>query len=352
MQINDANETHVADPSADDPELEVVASLDQPQERSPSAHAIGVAQSPADLPSSGESSLGAAVEELQGECHAKPDHRAERPSDEQQQVRMATAPTVLMHEEQQTSPDNTGNNRAVDMTNCSVQTDAVPPTDRKAASGSCPGHPIVASQNKEIEDLKKQIVRLEGALMRAAVNCNAEAKAVKSKTKTELAELRRRVYDQEDDIIRMMRQRNLRQALDMVLEHLSPLDLYAFARVSPGWSAALDSQPRHLRRLREFEDANKENLGDLFPRPITRSSPRLVMQDVTNTIHHTMGGSSSSGDGSSHILCHRTELQEEVTSQAPVEVKEGLTTRDSDQDSDEEGPCRSSWSTKARLRRL
>jgi hypothetical protein len=154
------------------------------------------------------------------------------------------------------------------------------------------------------------------------------------------------------DIIRMMMQRDLRQALGMVLGLLSPWDLYSFARVSPGWSAALDSQPRHLRRLREFEDANKENLGDLFPRPITRSSPRLVMQDVTNTIHHTMGGSSSSGDGSSHILCHRTELQEEVTSQAPVEVKEGLTTRDSDQDSDEEGPCRSSWSTKARLRRL
>ncbi len=36
--------------------------------------------------------------------------------------------------------------------------------------------------------------------MRAAVNCNAEAKAIKSKTKTELAELRRRVYDQEDTI--------------------------------------------------------------------------------------------------------------------------------------------------------
>ena len=129
--------------------------------------------------------------------------------------------------------------------------------------------------------------------MRAAVNCNAEAKAVKSKTKTELAELRRRVYDQEDDIIRMMRQRNLRQALDMVLEHLSPLDLYAFARVSPGWSAALDSQPRHLRRLHEFKDANKENLGDLFPRPITRSSTRLAMQqccgsgcDEYNLPHH------------------------------------------------------------------
>ena len=109
-----------------------------------------------------------------------------------------------------------------------------------------------------------------------------------------------------------------------------------------------------------FDVANQENLGDLFPRPITRSSPRLAMQDVTNTIYHTMGGSSSSGDGSSHILCHRTELQEEVTSQAPVfsqapvEVKEGLTTRDSDQDSDEAGPCRSlgSRSSKARLRRL
>ena len=53
-----------------------------------------------------------------------------------------------------------------------------------------------------------------------------------------------------------------------------------------------------------------------------------------------MGGSSSSGDRSSDIR-HRTELQAEVTSQAPVfsqapvEVKEGLTTRDSDQDSDE-----------------
>jgi hypothetical protein len=71
-----------------------------------------------------------------------------------------------------------------------------------------------------------------------------------------------------------------------------------------------------------------------------------------------MGGSSS-GDRSSDIR-HRTELQEEVTSQAPVfsqapvEVKEGLTTRDSDQDSDEAGPCRSlgSRSSKARLRRL
>ena len=31
----------------------------------------------------------------------------------------------------------------------------------------------------------------------------------------------------------MMRQMNLREALGMVLEHLSPLDLYAFARVSP-----------------------------------------------------------------------------------------------------------------------
>ncbi len=66
-----------------------------------------------------------------------------------------------------------------------------------------------------------------------------------------------------------------------------------------------------------------------------------------------MGGSSSSGDRSSDIR-HRTELQEEVTSQAPVEVKEGLTTRDSDQDSDEAGPCRSlgSRSSKARLHRL
>jgi hypothetical protein len=200
MLIDDANETHGADPSADDPELEVVASLDQPRERSQSAHAVGVAQSPADLLSSGESVLDAAVEEPQGECHAKPDHCPERPSDEQQQVGMATAPIVLMHTGQQTSLDNTGDNRTVDMTNCSIQTDAVPPTDHKAASGSCPGHPIVASQNKEIEDLKKQIVRLEGALMRAAVNCNAEAKAVKSKTKTELAELRRRVYDQEDMI--------------------------------------------------------------------------------------------------------------------------------------------------------
>jgi hypothetical protein len=36
--------------------------------------------------------------------------------------------------------------------------------------------------------------------MRAAVNCNEEAKAVKSKTKADIAELRRRVYDQEDTI--------------------------------------------------------------------------------------------------------------------------------------------------------
>jgi hypothetical protein len=200
MLIDDGNEAHVADPPADDSELEVVAYLDQPQEGSPSAHAIEVAQSPADLPSSGESSLGAAVEELQGECHVKPDHCPERPPDEQQQVEMATASTVLMHREQHTTLDNTGDNRAVDMTSCSVQTDTVPPTDHKAKGGSCPGHPIVASQSKEIEDLKKQIVRLEGALMRAAVNCNAEAKAVKSKTKTELAELRRRVHDQEDMI--------------------------------------------------------------------------------------------------------------------------------------------------------
>jgi len=98
----------------------------------------------------------------------------------------------------------------------------------------------------------------------------------------------------------------------------------------------------------------QENLGDLHPRPITRATPRLVMQDVTNTIHLTMGGSSSSEGGSSNI--RRTELQEEeeVTSkapvEAPVEVKEGRTAPD--QDSDEEGPCRSSWSSKARLRRL
>ena len=98
----------------------------------------------------------------------------------------------------------------------------------------------------------------------------------------------------------------------------------------------------------------QENLGDLHPRPITRATPRLVMQDVTNTIHLTMGGSSSSEGGSSNI--RRTELQEEeeVTSkapvEAPVEVKEGRTAPD--QDSDEEGPSRSSWSSKARLRRL
>ena len=94
----------------------------------------------------------------------------------------------------------------------------------------------------------------------------------------------------------------------------------------------------------------QENLGDLHPRPITRATPRLVMQDVTNTIHLTMGGSSSSEGGSSNI--RRTELQEEeeVTSKAPVEAKEGRTAPD--QDSDEEGPSRSSWSSKARLRRL
>jgi hypothetical protein len=191
MQINNANEPHVADPSVDDQDLEVVASLDQSREEPQSVHAIGVAQSPANLPSSDESFLHAAVEELQRECHARPDHCSEEPSDEQQQVKMATTPIVLMHKEQQTTLDNAGDNRAADMTSCSVQTDTVTPTDHKAKGGSCPGHLIVASQSKEIEDLKKQIVRLEGALMRAAVNCNAEAKAVKSKTKTELAELRR-----------------------------------------------------------------------------------------------------------------------------------------------------------------
>jgi hypothetical protein len=173
------------------------------------------------------------------------------------------------------------------------------------------------------------------------------------------------------DIIRLMTQRGLWQPLDLVLGHLSPLELFASVRVSPDWSAALASQPRHQHRLRNFEEANKENLGELFPRRRTRSSPRLAMQDVTNTISRNMGGSSSSGDGSSHIR-HRTELQEEVTSQAPVftsspksvEVKEGLTTRVSDPDSDQEGPCRSLGSgskraggvsssrSKARLRRL
>jgi hypothetical protein len=74
MQINNANETHVADPSADGPELEVVASLDQPRERPQSVNAIGVAQSPADLLSPNELSLNAAAEELQRECHAKPGH--------------------------------------------------------------------------------------------------------------------------------------------------------------------------------------------------------------------------------------------------------------------------------------
>ncbi|MFN9958201.1 MAG: hypothetical protein ACK55I_34290, partial [bacterium] len=48
MQINNANEPHVADPSVDDQDLEVVASLDQSREEPQSVHAIGVAQSPAD----------------------------------------------------------------------------------------------------------------------------------------------------------------------------------------------------------------------------------------------------------------------------------------------------------------
>jgi hypothetical protein len=51
-----------------------------------------------------------------------------------------------------------------------------------------------------ISDLQKQIQRLEGALMRAAVNNNNELKAVKAKFKSEAAELRRRIYDQEDTI--------------------------------------------------------------------------------------------------------------------------------------------------------
>jgi hypothetical protein len=66
MQINNANETHVADPSADDLDLEVVASLDQPREGPQSVHAIGVAQSPADLPSSGESFLDERLKSYKG----------------------------------------------------------------------------------------------------------------------------------------------------------------------------------------------------------------------------------------------------------------------------------------------
>jgi hypothetical protein len=65
------------------------------------------------------------------------------------------------------------------------------------------GPPLLWIERNErggISDLQKQIQRLEGALMRAAVNNNNELKAVKAKFKSEAAELRRRIYDQEDMI--------------------------------------------------------------------------------------------------------------------------------------------------------
>jgi hypothetical protein len=65
------------------------------------------------------------------------------------------------------------------------------------------GPPLLWIEKNErggISDLQKQIQRLEGALMRAAVNNNNELKAVKAKFKSEAAELRRRIYDQEDMI--------------------------------------------------------------------------------------------------------------------------------------------------------
>jgi hypothetical protein len=65
------------------------------------------------------------------------------------------------------------------------------------------GPPLLWMERNErggISDLQKQIQRLEGALMRAAVNNNNELKAVKAKFKSEAAELRRRIYDQEDMI--------------------------------------------------------------------------------------------------------------------------------------------------------
>jgi hypothetical protein len=58
------------------------------------------------------------------------------------------------------------------------------------------GPPLLWMERNErggISDLQKQIQRLEGALMRAAVNNNNELKAVKAKFKSEAAELRRRI---------------------------------------------------------------------------------------------------------------------------------------------------------------
>jgi hypothetical protein len=210
LEVSNAGETQVADPSADDPSLKAVLASDQPQEdpslrtekqleEPQSVHAIKLAQSRPDLPPPDKPLLIAVVKELQGECHVKPEHCPEESLDESQ-AKLTSTPIVLMHKGQQTTLEDESPNRDVDATDCSIQTDATSPTDYKTTGSSCPGHPIDVSQRKEIEDLKKQIVRLEGALMRAAVNCNAEAKAVKSKTKTELAELRRRVYDQEDTI--------------------------------------------------------------------------------------------------------------------------------------------------------
>lgn len=90
------------------------------------------------------------------------------------------------------------------------------------------------------------------------------------------------------DFIRLLAERDLWRALDTVLEHLLPQDLCAFSLVCQVWSVTLASRRAHDERRRVFVQAkrlDRENFGaeaGLLPRRM-RSSPRLAMQEISNT---------------------------------------------------------------------